>query len=332
MAANREKLYQNIIHFLKNSDKFLITTHMNADGDAYASVLAIAYLLESWGKSYQIVFEDSEKEDKYQFLWGWEKIKLYKKPWPQKFEAAVILDVPSTERIGGPSDILPLPKKCIKIDHHPSEEHLADLNLVDTLASSTSQLVYEVISRTDIPFNYDIANILFSGIMYDTGRFSFSNTSQRDFEISAHLLQYGVKPHQVARHLFFSNSFNSMKTIGYGLANMESHLEGKVCLIYLPLEIMRQNNHYEIEDLANYSVAIRGVEVGLFIRQPKPGYFKVSFRSRGMIDVNRVAKAFGGGGHKHAAGCRVEASYEDLKQRLIEEISKQFEEIGTQTS
>lgn len=325
MASKKEQLYKEIIKQLKKLDNFLVTTHLSADGDAYASALATAYLLKELGKTFDLVFHDQQKEEKYKYLWGWDAIQSYREPWPKTYNAAVVLDVPSKERIGKPASLLPAPEFCIKIDHHPQEETVALLNLVDTKASSTSQLVYEVISRSSIGFSDPLAILLFSGIMYDTGRFSFSNTSRRDFEIAAHLLQYDVKPHQIANQLFFSNSFTSMKTIGYGLANMESFLDGKLCIIYLPYEIMQANHHSEIEELANYSVAINGVEVGLFIRQTEPGFFKISFRSRGKVNVNKVARVFGGGGHAHAAGCRIKGKYESLKKQLIDEVARQLQ-------
>ncbi len=317
----REKL-EAINKFIKGADNFLITAHMNADGDAYASMLAMAYCLEYLGKTYHIVIHDETIEEKYGFMWGFERIRSFSDFDNAKIEAAVVLDVPSRNRIGNPAKLLPPPENCVKIDHHPYEEDFSRYNLVKTEASSTSQLVYEWIEYAGIPLSDDLANLLFAGIMYDTGRFSFSNTSQRDFQIAARLLAFRVKPSEVANRLFFDNSFQSMKTIGYGLANMESFLDGRLAIIFLPLHIMQQNHHTEIEELANYSVAIKDVEVGLFIREIKPGFFKVSFRSKGRVNVNQIARAFDGGGHMHAAGCRYEGQFEELKKQLIREVEK----------
>ncbi len=300
----------------------MITAHMNADGDAYASVLAVAHLLKKLRKEYVIVFHDERIDEKYRFLEGFEEITSYKDFSGANIQAAIILDVPGRKRIGDPANLLPPPERCVKIDHHPFEEEIAHINLVDTNASSTSQLVYEVVQESRVELDDALATQLFTGIMYDTGRFSFSNTRQRDFEIAANLLKFSVRPHEIANRLFFDNSFQSMKIIGYGLANMQTFLNGKLAIIHLPLEVMKQNNHSEIEELANYSVAVRGVEVGLFVREVKPNYFKISFRSRGRVNVNAIARVFGGGGHLHAAGCRFTGTYPDLQQRLIQEVEK----------
>ena len=326
-----ENIITKILEFISANDNYLVTTHQNADGDAYASALAVGYFLKKLGKKYEVIIHDRDKDTKYQYLWGWDKIISLPKDQDNlpeqsgtKHDAAIILDVPSKSRIGNPSKLLPQPKKCIKVDHHPEEDNLSIINLVDTAASSTCQLVYEIFSRGKVQFDSDLANMLFCGIMYDTGRFSFSNTRQRDFEIAAHLLQFGVKPHDVANRLFFSSSFESLRIIGKGLAEMEAHLSGKLCIIFLPLSVMLNNNHSEIEELANYSVAIKGSEVGLFIRETKPNFFKVSFRSRGLVNVNKVAKTFGGGGHEHAAGCKFEGDFGKLKNKLISEVGKQL--------
>jgi len=308
--------------FINDADNFLITAHMNADGDAYASMLAMAYCLEYLNKKYHIVIHDEKIEDKYSFMWGFDQIQSFATFRGDKIEAAIVLDVPSRNRIGDPAKLLPSPENCVKIDHHPYEEDFSRYNLVKTEASSTSQLVYELVEYAGIPLSDELANLLFAGIMYDTGRFSFSNTSQRDFQIAAELLACQVKPSEIANRLFFDNSFQSMKTIGYGLANMESFLDGKLAIIFLPLHIMQQNHHTEIEELANYSVAIKDVEVGLFVREIKPGFFKVSFRSKGRANVNQIARAFGGGGHMHAAGCRYEGNFEELKEKLIQEVER----------
>jgi phosphoesterase RecJ-like protein len=320
-----ENMYDNIdqiINFIKSNDNFLVTAHINADGDAFASMLAMAYVLEKWEKKNQVVIHDGSVDEKYHYMWGSDKIQSYSDHTNSNYKAAIVLDVPSRKRIGDPANLLPEPLKCIKIDHHPVEEEFAHLNIVDTNASSTSQILFEIIEHTGIPVTSDLATLFFSGIMYDTGRFSFSNTRERDFEIASKLLKSGALPNVIANNLFFNNSFSSLKTIGYALANMESFFEGKLSLIFIPLEIMEANVQAEIEELANYSVAIKGVEVGLFIREVKPEFFKMSFRSKGNVDVNIIAKTLGGGGHMHAAGARYSGNFNDLKEKLQKAVSQ----------
>jgi phosphoesterase RecJ-like protein len=321
-----ENCCAGILKFIEKNDNFLVTAHLSADGDAYGAALAIAYFLKLKGKNYRVVFHDQQKDDKYKFLQGWEDIVSYSDALlNDRFDAAIVVDVPSRARIGNPAKLLPAPEKCIKIDHHPEEDEFSSLSLVDVRASSTCQLVYELVVRSALEMDFHLANHLMCGIMYDTGRFSFSNTSARDFEIAAHLASLGVSSNIIAAHLFFSNSLEALKVVGYGLANMETYLNGKVCLIYLPYEVMKKAVNLDIDELANYSLAVKDVEVGLYVRHAEPTLTKISFRSKGKVDVNRVAKKFGGGGHVHAAGCRVNSSPEKVIPEIIAEIDAQLD-------
>jgi phosphoesterase RecJ-like protein len=320
-----ESCCAGILKFIEGNDNFLVTAHLSADGDAYGAALAIAYFLKMNGKNYQVVFHDQQKDEKYKFLQGWEEIVSYSDELlNEHFDAAIVVDVPSRARIGNPAKLLPEPEKTIKIDHHPEEDVFSSLSLVDVGASSTCQLVYELVARSALQMDFHLANQLMCGIMYDTGRFSFSNTSARDFEIAAHLASLGVSSNIIAAHLFFSNSLEALKVVGYGLANMETYLDGKVCLIYLPYDVMKKAENLDIDELANYSLAVKDVEVGLYVRHAEPTLTKISFRSKGKVDVNRVAKKFGGGGHVHAAGCRVKDTPEKVIPEIIAEINTQL--------
>jgi phosphoesterase RecJ-like protein len=138
------------------------------------------------------------------------------------------------------------------------------------------------------------------------------------------MIKKGVKPSDITNRIFFENSFSALKTIGNGLSSLENYLDGAVNVIYLDYEQMKNADHGEIEELANYSVAIRGGDIGLFIREVEPGFHKVSFRSRSKVDVNIVAKKFNGGGHARAAGCRLRGSKKEVIQKVVKEISFQL--------
>ncbi|MCD4693542.1 MAG: hypothetical protein K8R79_11550, partial [Calditrichales bacterium] len=132
------------------------------------------------------------------------------------------------------------------------------------------------------------------------------------------------KPSDITNRIFFENSFSALKTIGKGLYSLEKYLNDAVNVIYLSIDDMKNSDQGEIEELANYSVAIRGGEVGLFIREVKPNFHKISFRSKNDVDVNKVAKAFDGGGHTKAAGCRITGAKNDILPKILKEIEKQL--------
>jgi phosphoesterase RecJ-like protein len=236
----------------------------------------------------------------------------------------IVVDAPGFRRLGDVEKITPKDAFFIKIDHHPSEDKMGTVDWVDEEASSASALVFEVINHSGIELNFEIAEAIFTGIVYDTGRFSFSNTRGRDFEIAAKLLPYGVDPAKITEKMFFENSLTALKIVGKGLANMESYFENQVNVIYIGYEDMQKSDSGEIEILANYSVAIRNGRGGMFVREIKKNFHKISLRAKGDMDVNIVAKAFDGGGHRKAAGCRLEGNKKEVINKLLAEVKKQL--------
>ena len=314
-----EKLY----HFIVTHDYFLLSGHINADGDAIAAVIAVHLFLEKLGKSSVMIFTDEHLDQRFDFLKSFKDIKSFKHlTHPPKIESAIILDVPGYGRLGAVKELLPSREHVARIDHHPQEDAMGAVEWVDEKASSTTAMVYEVIKRFDVEIDPDLATALFTGVVYDTGRFSFSNTTARDFYIASQVVDRGAKPAEIINTIFFENSIDALRMIGKGLHTMESYLNGAVTVIYLDYEDMQKSNPHEIEELTNYSVAVRGGKVGLFIREIKPDYHKISLRSKSHVDVNKVAKAFKGGGHARATGCRIEGSKEEVIRQLLEELKK----------
>ena len=321
------EIARQILQFIDRHDHFMLSGHINADGDAIAAALAMQMFLQKLGKTAHAVFSDKKLDNRFNYLKNFERIINYdpQNGFPQNIESAIILDVPGYKRLGDVAKLLPAKKNVVKIDHHPCEDVMGEIDWVDEQASSTTSMIYEILDQAGIEIDIELAKAVYTGIVYDTGRFSFSNTTARDYYIAARMVEIGVKPSEITNRIFFENSFTALKTIGKGLASLENYLNGAVNVIYLDAEDMSKNDQSEIEELANYSVAIRGGEVGLFIREIKPDFHKVSFRSRGKVDVNVVAKAFDGGGHARAAGCRINGSKKEILPRILEEIRKQLE-------
>jgi len=319
-----KRLARKMLSFIRRHDDYLVSAHVNADGDAIASMLALGALLESLNKKYRLVLHDQQPDVRFNYLRNFDKIQSIHTGVQAKSEYAIILDVPGVKRLGDVAKLLPRKSRIVRIDHHPTEDDFARLEMVDERASSTTQLIYEIIELAKIDIDLNLASAIYTGIVYDTGRFSFSNTTARDMYICGRMIEIGVDPAEINNRIFFENSFAALRMIGKGLAGMESYLDGAVNIIYLDHESMQSNHQGEIEELANYSVGIRGGQVGLFIREAQPGLHKVSFRSKGKVDVNQVAKVFNGGGHTRAAGCRIQGSKDEVIKLLLTEIEKRL--------
>lgn len=333
MKSSKEvqNIANKIVKFIGEHDNFLLSAHVNADGDAVASVIAMRLLLNKLGKRSVMVLHDAAVDPRYDFLADFQNIHSMKNGMDFRAElgtdgirSAIILDVPGHHRLGDVSRLLPDKAHIIKIDHHPLEDEMGAIEWVDVSSSSTAAMVYEVAEATAEPMDAELAKAIFTGIIYDTGRFSFSNTRARDFYIASRLVAAGVEPSEITNRVFFENSFEALKTIGAGLSSLEHYLNGRVNVIYLSHRELAGSKQNEIEELANYTVAVRGGKVGLFIREIEPGTHKISLRSHSHVDVNQVAKAFDGGGHTRAAGCRISGSKDEVIRNLLQEIEKQL--------
>jgi phosphoesterase RecJ-like protein len=298
-----------VLEFIHNNDNFLVSAHINADGDAIASVIAMGILLGHLKKRHYMVLHDAQIDSRFSYLKNFDRIITNNFALDLQLKAAIILDVPGIKRLGDVAKLLPHRSKTVKIDHHPEEDDFAEVSMTDEKASSTTQLVYEILDQAKINIDLDLAQAIYTGIVYDTGRFSYSNTTSRDMYICGKMIDCGVQPSKINDRIFFENSFEA---------------NGTVNLIYLDHSIMSQNHHGEIEELANYSVAIRGGKVGMFIREIRPRFHKISLRSKADIDVNQVAKKFNGGGHTRAAGCRLEGTKREVIEKILAEIKKQL--------
>jgi bifunctional oligoribonuclease and PAP phosphatase NrnA len=317
-----------ILDFINMNDNFLLTAHVNADGDAIASVLAASLFLEKLQKQFKIVFHDQAIDPKYSYIKNWNKIESYNDLLKQNLngaiKAALIFDSPGNSRIGDVNTLLANGMPSLKIDHHPVEDTFNTDDWVDTDASSVSAMIFEIIEQSPVSIDKDLAEALYTGIIFDTGRLSYSNTRARDFEICALLAKAGVDPGKITNAMFFNNNATSLQVIGQGLKNIEQYLNGHVTVITLFNKDLHDVPQYEIEDLASFSVSLRDSEVGAFIREIEPGFFKISLRSKTFVDVSEVARQFDGGGHVRASGCRFEGTYQDLLDKLLNILKKQL--------
>jgi phosphoesterase RecJ-like protein len=307
-----------IVAALRMYDNFLISTHVNADGDAISAILVCAAILKKLGKAHRIVVHDPVPDERYRFLPGFGEIHSFEQTSdPGPANVLLALDAPTMDRIGDATRLLPEDASALVIDHHESNELFGEVNFVRAEASSTCELLYEVISELKLPFDEGMATCLYTGIAFDTGGFRFSNTSGEALRIAAEMVDRGAQPDRIADAVFHRRSYEATKRLGLALNAIELHLNGKVSAIYLPGDRSK-----DTEGFINYALFIDGVEVAFFIKEEEQDRFRVSFRSKNQIDVNRIAGRFGGGGHRKAAGCQISGQMAEVKALVLEEIAR----------
>lgn len=309
--------------FLEQHHVFLITTHIEPDGDAIGSELAMAAHLRMMDRI-PIILNPDPVPKRYRFLPGWEAIDT-EKPSSANIDAVIFVDVGNTKRVGWVFDyITELNVPTLNIDHHVSNSKYGTINYVDSSASSTSECIYDVFKGLDLPMNTEMCEYIATGIITDTGRFSFRNTSEKTFRTCADLLKCGVDFYELTQHIYSNRSPASLRLLSMVLSTVR--ITNGIAFVNLTQKMLSDTGtkEEETEGFVNFVLAAGGIKAAVFFREKETGETRVSLRAKNdAIDVNSIAARFNGGGHRQAAGFRSRKS----AQVLEKEILKAFQEM-----
>ena len=301
----------------KTLDHIAIVAHYNPDADAYGSSLGLLHALRAAGKTVCCINETA-LETRYAFLPGSQEIGQSLPPGNWKH--LVVLDCGAYARVGDRlTKQLPKFESTINIDHHVSNDQFGDIFHVAASASSTSEIVFEILRSGAFAVNSESANCLLAGIFGDTGSFRYSATSARTFEVAAALVGAGASASFVAGQLFSRQPLAAVKLQSMALAGMQLHAGGKVAEVQVDRAMCQSAGASveDSEDLAERARDIDGVVVAVSIRE-HPDVWRISLRSKDQrCDVSTLAQSFGGGGHRMAAAFRWRNSLAELRARLI---------------
>jgi phosphoesterase RecJ-like protein len=329
-----DKDFQKAIELINKTDNVLITTHTRPDGDACGCIVAMSDALTSLGKKTSVLML-SPMPNWYEFLFPEKAPILGEDIQPQelaegrlgKFDLLIIVDANSSSQLPKIDQYLKhADTPVLIIDHHATADGLGDVELVDSSAAATALIVYDFFRHAGWTVTEKIAEALFVAIATDTGWFQFRNTDSRVYRTCAELIDAGAKPieiHESIYQNFSHRRFNLMTTM---LNTLELHLDGKCATQH----ILRQDfedtgtTYSDTENLINECQRISKVEVAALFVELKDGQFRCSLRSKGGIDVSKIAAKFGGGGHKMAAGTYLPGPVENARQLILNEISKEF--------
>ena len=320
-----------IIDYIKRSNDFIVTSHVNPDGDNIGSTLSMYYFLNKINKKVYYVLDDSIPLN-VQFL-----VKDINIISSQEFKELnienynlITLDCGDKYRICIDDDIINNCEKLICIDHHSSNDSYGDFNYVIPESSSTCELVYNLLMRYSEINNLniidkDIATSLYTGLITDTGKFSYSNTHASSFEMAKNLLIIGANTQSIVQNVFGSNPYNFYKLLGEALNTLEIS-NTKVATMIVTKDMMERYNvdFKDIDGVTPYARDIENVEIGILLKQKGENEIKVSLRSKTYVDVSKIAKVFGGGGHIRAAGCTIYDSIDKAKEVLLKEALKEI--------
>lgn len=312
-----------IVERLKREEReILIFTHENPDCDGIGSMLALYMFLKKLGKNVVMAMKDDIPHI-CDFLPEVEKIE--KLPLNKKFPLAILVDASNKKRAGIEINA----DEIIRIDHHIGGEFESDYDLVDCYSPSTTALITEILRKWDENLiDEKIATALYSGLITDTGSFKYQNTKTCTFEIAKFLVEKGANPFLISKMIFERNSVNTVMLLQKTLSTLKLYHNNQIAVLTVFRNFLTELNCKEddTEGFVNFARSIEGVKVAiLMIQREDLKTWRVSLRGKGEIDVREIASAFGGGGHRDAAGCRIIGNYEEVLNRLVEKASQKID-------
>ena len=307
--------------FTKSIKTCAIVGHVSPDGDAVGSVTALyGYVRKNFPWIDAELYLERPKES-LMFLPSLAEA-FFETPEDSVRDLFVSCDVSSTDRFGVAGNLFPLAKKTFCVDHHISNPHFADINIVDADASSCAEVLYGLMDPSKI--DLDIATSLYTGIIHDSGVFQYSNTRGQTLRIAADLLERGVPASRIIDESFNQRTMRQSRILGKVLLESMLYMGGKVIVGGVTLEDMRifEVTKKDLDGIVSELRLVKGVLAAVFIYETEPSVFKVSLRSNGDLDVSSAAGTFGGGGHIKAAGCTIEGRLSDVRDQLLDELAK----------
>ena len=303
--------------------RVVITTHMNADGDACGSVVAMARLLAARGLVPRIV-NPTPWPSTFAFLLDEtiEDATLRGAAALAPLDLLVVLDVSDVKRLGALAEtVRSMTVPRLVVDHHiRSEESAGSIVLADTTACATGELLWDLATTLGWEITPEVATALYTAILTDTGGFRFSNTTPRCHAIAAALLAAGVEPEEMYRRIYASMSPGRLHLLRDALGTLEVDREAGIAWISVTADALERFDvsSEDLEGIVEHPRSIAGTRLALFFRDLGYGKVKVSFRSTGDVDVNHLARGFGGGGHARAAGALVPGTLADVQRRVVD--------------
>jgi phosphoesterase RecJ-like protein len=300
--------------------RFIVTSHARPDGDAIGSVLGLAELLDQLGCQVDVVLADPVPFI-YRTLPNVDRIQ--QAPSADDVDSthtvpAILLECDCIDRTG----LLGLEgRTLINIDHHASGRPFASLNWIDEEACAVAAMVYRIAVAAGVDITPSMATCLYTGILSDTGSFTYSSTNTETFALAHDLAAHGANPSKIARDVYFSNPASKIRLLGAALSNLQC--EGSLAWTWVTNDDMDSAGAgaEDCEGVVNYLISIAGVESAVFLRElPSASQFRLSIRSKGKIDVAQIAEGFGGGGHRSASGCTLDGPLGVATDRILTQL------------
>lgn len=307
--------FTRLVENIDKHERFLLLSHVDPDGDAIGSLIALLLLLRRKGKK-ALAYDRDGVPEIYRFLKRSDQI-VSTIPPSERFDVAIFLECPTLQRAG--DECAPLLAKVplwINIDHHMENSGYGHINIIDPGLCAIGQVVFDLFAAMQEPVDPASAEAIYAAIMTDTGSYKYANTTPRAHEISARLIEQGVNPHEIYQEIY--ENVNTSAALIAARAHSTLEIEDGVSCITITRAMLEETGAKpeDTHDIISLGRGIKDVEVALLFRETEGGV-KVSLRSRNHVNVNKIAVRFGGGGHLRAAGCTLEGDMKQAKEKIF---------------
>jgi len=325
-SPNSDHAFREVCDALQHHDAFVVTSHVRPDGDAMGSSVALALALCAAGKRARVVMRDRLPIQVTAFP-AVDEI-TFADEIPEDESTVVVLECGDLERTGLRGlDRHPV----INIDHHPGNTGFGTVQWFDGTAVACGEMVYAIIRELGTPLTSAMATHLYVAIVTDTGSFRYPGVSPRTFDICARLLEAGADPVAIARHLFDGTTLGRLRLQAAVLSTLEIHDSGTIASLSVNHATIADTGATpeETDGLINIPLSVKQINAVAFFKEGDPGEYRVSLRSKGVTDVGRIARNFGGGGHRNASGCTLGGSLADVRGRILQCLTDEVHGTGT---
>ena len=322
--SDSSKAMKQVAALVQKNKRFVMGAHECPDGDSLGSAMAMACALRKLKKDVRVMTDMVPQ--KYGYL---PLVDLVKPTAPPDLSRRIVMlfDTPTLDRLGALKPFLDGCKNLVNIDHHVSNTLYGTVNWIDTSAASVGEQVYALLKMLRVKLDKDIATCIYTSIVTDTGKFQYSNTTQRTHRITADLLTTGLDHQRIIEHIYEDYPKEKLAMVCGALSTLKLECGGKVAWMAVSRELL-QSTGATLEwadDIINYARGIKGVEAAVVFKESeRDGEFKVSLRSRNpdVVDVNAIACKYSGGGHKAAAGYSICGSLDEVSQKVLADFRK----------
>jgi bifunctional oligoribonuclease and PAP phosphatase NrnA len=306
-----------VVELIEKKQKFGITTHIKPDGDGVGSSLGLYWLLKSLGKSAEVIVR-GDIPCSYRSLPGADEIRDVEAV-DKQYDAIFVIECSDLERPG----IKGLESEfTVNIDHHATSEHFGTINWIDSTASAVGEMIYNLCKAIGGRVTREIAECVYMALVTDTGSFHFSNTTDRTLKVASELIKAGVKPAEISEAVYNNYPWSRIELLRQVLGTVRRDETGRVAFMRQTLKMREDSRAVDGDNngFVNIPLAAREILAAVYMREVGPDQFRVSLRSKGDIDVAKVAERFGGGGHRNAAGLRIEGEWDEKERELVEAV------------